>query len=233
MQLRNMSRTNNSFSNWLSQKPDASPEDPRQIDDSAEGESSSILGQFSSLQESLTSQMQELAGSLPDAGPLSAAFRKRLKLAIYLLIAAAIFFLLAIFVGLPTLILRPSKFVLCITLATILAASSVIVIQKPSVFFKNLLNSGFVNAAPMISVIFASMMTIYLTVFIKRYIVIILAAAFQVCCVLWYLASFIPGGTRGLQILGKAAFLIIKTLLKPCIFVTKKTISSIMSHIFS
>eukprot|EP01041_Mallomonas_annulata_P000338 gene338-605_t len=175
------------FSNWLNNKSNNTPElasiDADQDDD--ESESFSLLGQVQSIQDSFTSQLQELSGSLPDAGPLSAGFRKRIKYSIYLLFGAAIFAALAIVIGIPTIVLRPSKFVICITLSTILAASSVIVMQKPSVFFGNLLKGGPVKAAPMIVLILTSLLTIYLTIFVHKYLVVIAAAGIQVLAVMW------------------------------------------------
>jgi hypothetical protein len=44
-------------------------------------------------------------------GPLSAAFRARVTYAVYLIIAAVGFLILGIIIGIPTLILKPAKFV--------------------------------------------------------------------------------------------------------------------------
>jgi len=76
-------------------------------------------------------------------------------------------------------------------------------------------------------------MTIYLTVFVHWYLMVIASAAFQVLAVVWYLASFIPGGTRGLQLLLKTAYVIVGTVLKPFVFVCKKTVSSVLGQMFS
>lgn len=232
MVYRAMAKTNNSssFTAWLEEKNNES--DTENNED--EGESSlSLLGQVYSIQETLTSQMQELSGSLPDAGPLSAGFRKRLRYSIYLLFASAIFLALALLIGLPTLILKPSKFVICITLSTILAAASVIVLQKPSVFLSNLIKSGVVKALPVILLLTTSLGTIYITVFIHRYIFVILAACIQLASLFWYLASFVPGGTRGLTLLTRASYVILGTMLRPVLFVCKKTTKQIVTYMIS
>lgn len=135
------------FSSWVEQRERADEEGG----ESSEGTSflgvnlpaslslAGFRGQLSSVHENFSNQLQELSGTLPEAGPLSAAFRQRVTHAIYLLFAAAAFAVLAVFVGLPTLILRPAKFVICMTLSTLCLAGSVIVLQKPSVFVANLI----------------------------------------------------------------------------------------------
>ena len=232
MQFRNMSKNSNgTFSNWLSSRNETENVNSDSKED--EEESFSLLGQVQSIQDSLTSQMQELSGSLPEAGPLSAGFRKRIKYAIYLLCASIIFAALAFIIGIPTIVLRPSKFVLCLTLSTILAAASVIVMQKPQNFWSNVVNAGFTKSLPIIFLLCSSLLTIYLTIFIHKYIIVLSAAGIQVCSVIWNLASFIPGGTRGLYLLSKTGYIVIGTILKPFIFICKKTFKTILGHLFS
>jgi len=227
-----MAKTNStSFSNWLSHKNAVPNEAIDTIQDGSD-EGFSLLGQFQLIQDGLSSQLQELSGSLPEAGPLSAAFRKRLKYAVYLLLGSFAFLILAILIGVPTIVLRPQKFVLCLTVSTLLAASSVIILQKPSIFVKNMFTGGFKASAPILLLLFASLSTIYVTIFLKKYVLIILCGGAQLASILWYLASFIPGGTRGLQLITKAAYVMLKTLLKPCLFATKKIFISLTSSLF-
>ena len=125
-----------------------------------------LIGQsMSSLGDSVSSQFQELQGMLPsEAGPLSAAFRQRMLNSVYLLIASAVFGTLAFFVGLPTLILRPAKFVVLMTLSTLCAASSVVVMQKPSVFLGNLLKSGPDKVIPVAFDFLSMIFTLYVAI---------------------------------------------------------------------
>ena len=116
--MRHSNRSNmtkGDFANWVDQRE-------RGENGDEESASSSFLPSLASLnpmasigaiQENFSNQLQELSGSLPEAGPLSAAFRQRATYAIYLLLASIAFGLLAVFVGLPTLLFRPAKFVLC------------------------------------------------------------------------------------------------------------------------
>lgn len=223
MQNRIMTARNNSFSNWLNdQKSEKS--------DSGNGnnanESVSLWFQLGSIQESFVTQLQDISGSLPEAGPLSASFRARLIQAIYLLGAAVGFGILTIFIGIPSLLLRPSKFVLCLTLSTLLAASSVIVIQTPSKFLASLLAGGLSQSFPVILLGISQLLTLYTTIFVHKYIYVLVAGGFQVFCLLLYLASFIPGGMKGLEIILRMGYTLLITTLQPCFFIVRKTIAS-------
>jgi hypothetical protein len=232
--MSNSSSISSTFSNWIEQSRD-------QLEDGLDAAGNSTIGagafsfftQFGAIQENVTNQLQELSGSLPEAGPLSASFRQRLTNAIYLLIASGVFFALTIIVGLPSVLIRPTKFVVCLSIATILAAGSVILIQKPSTFLSNLLSGNSANSAPVAGLGLSLIFTLYVAIFVHRYVYVLAAGGIQVACLLYYLATFIPGGTKGLSILLKAAYLVVSTAMKPCIFVTKKTISACLSRYLS
>mmetsp|Transcript_14654 Transcript_14654/g.22112 ORF Transcript_14654/g.22112 Transcript_14654/m.22112 type:complete len:231 (-) Transcript_14654:54-746(-) len=230
MQYRHMTKSS-SFSDWVNKKNNQ----PEQLSGEDIDESASLLGQIYGIQDHFSLQMQELSGSLPGAGsgPLSQAFRNRMKYSIYLLLGSILFAVLGIVVGLPTIVLRPSKFVLCITLSTLMAVASVIVIQTPTVFVDSLLKSGKDRIASVVGVVFSSLVTIYVTVFVKRYVVTIAFAAIQILCILWFIASFIPGGSKGLEILLRTSLAFLKTLLTPCLYVCSKGIKSLISTLMS
>lgn len=218
---------NNNFSNWVDQQ-----RNNELVGNEEENESTSIFGQLSSIQDSFTNQLSELSGSLPDA-PLSAAFRHRVSFSIYSLGISIIFGLLAVFIGLPTLVLRPAKFVICMTLCTLSAASSVIILQKPIVFFNNLITGGINNALPVILLFFSLLFTIYATIFIHKYIIVLFAGCIQLLCMAFYLASFIPGGSKGLIVLLKMGYAVIYTTSKPCVFLVKKSFDSFIRTVMS
>lgn len=223
--------------------------------------------------------MTALSGTIEaNSGPLSAAFQQRVKYALYLIIASAVFgffaskanytlffndFLILMFylhvtcivvIGLPTIVLRPSKFVMCMTLSTSFAAASVIVMQTPSVFLANLVSAGFEKSgkpyptlhvvliigvyifsspAPFAALVATMLSTFFVTIFFNRYLFILCAASCQVACLLWYLSTYIPGGPTGLKMLMKAAYMLVSTAMAPCLFVTKKMLRLCLSRIFS
>ena len=215
------------FSKWVDQQRDV-----ELAGDVVEGESFSLLGQLGAIQDSFTNQLSDLTGALPDA-PLNAAFRMRVTHSIYLLGISVAFGILAIFIGLPTLILRPAKFVICMSLSTLSAAGSVIILQMPSVFLNNLLKGGIVNALPVMLLMSSLFFTIYATVAIHQYVIVIFAGAVQLFCMAYYLASFIPGGSKGLLLLLRMGYAVLSTALKPCLFVVKKSATSLLRTVMS
>jgi hypothetical protein len=212
------------FSAWVSQQKNA-----ELVGDVEEGGTMSLLGPLNAMQENLMNQMSVVTGSLPDP----TAFRKRVKYVIYLLGTSIIFALLAVFIGLPTLVLRPAKFVICMTLCTLSAAGSVIVLQAPSVFCSNLLKGGLLNALPVILLLFSMIFTIYATIFVHKYIIVIFAGAGQLLCLAFYLASFIPGGSTGLIVLLRMGYVILSTAMMPCIYATKKSALALLRTVMS
>lgn len=215
-----MSSSKPSFSDWMAKQEET------EHDLEEQGEGFSLLGRLSGIQDSLAGQLTSLSGTIDaNAGPLSAAFQQRVKYALYLIIAAVIFLFFAIVVGLPTIVMRPSKFVMCMTLATSFAAASVIVMQTPQVFIGNMWSAGWERSAPFLGLVVTMLSTFFITIFYNRYLYILTSASLQVACLLWYLSTYIPGGPTGLKMLVKAAWLLVSTAAQPCMFVCKKTCS--------
>lgn len=188
-----------------------------------------LLTQVWGLQDSMISQLQGFAQSLPEAGPLSESFRIRLTQAIYLLLGAAVFGVLTVVIGLPTILVRPSKFVLCMTLTTGLAAGSVIVLQKPSVFFAKLMSGACSESGPFLLLVLSELVTVYVTIFVHKYVLILACAGLQLLALLYYLSCFIPGGAAGLQLILRMSFTIVSTLAQPLIAVVMACVRSLFS----
>jgi hypothetical protein len=189
---------------------------------------------LSGIQDSVAGQLQALSGTIDaNAGPLSAAFQQRVKYSLYLIIASFVFGFFAIVIGLPTIVLRPAKFVMCMTLSTCFGAASVIVMQTPSVFLSNLMSSGIERSLPFILLFVTMLATAFITIFINMYIFILVSAVAQVGCMLWYLSTYIPGGPTGLKMLLKAAYLLVSTAMAPCLFICKKSIKLFISRVMS
>ena len=220
------SNDSGSFAKWLEQQRDIESGGTGKTSDES---SFSLLGQLSSVQEGFTNQLQELSGQLPD----TAAFRARVGYAVYCILGSVFFGGLAIVVGLPLLVVKPSKFVICMSLSTLLGASSVIILQRPAVFFSTLLSGGISNATPVLLLLASVLSTIYATLFIHTYIIVVTMGSLQVLALLYYIAAFIPGGTQGLSILLKSTYMVVSTAMAPCIFVCKRTLMSLFRQLIS
>lgn len=221
--MRSTAETND-FARWMEQRKT----------DNLEGglgteEESSLLGSLGAIQDGIYSQFAALGNTIPfDSG-----FRQRLIYAIYLLIAALLFLLIAIFVGLPLLLIKPSKFIICISLSTLLGASSVIVMQKPSVFISNMVKNGLVKSLPIVMLMASLVSTIYVSVFIHKYVYVVIFGSIQIYAMFYYLSSYIPGGTQGLNILLKSSYYMVSTALTPCTYVCKQTALSYFKKLFT
>jgi|MDTB01.2.fsa_nt_gb hypothetical protein len=207
------------FSKWLKER------------DGGNEETVSFLGQIGAIQFSVSSQMQELSGALPDANSLTGAqFRERVSKAVYLLIASVSCALLAVFVGLPTIVLRPAKFVVFMSLTTLFAIGSVIMLQTPGAFIKDVSDGGIEKSVPFGALVGSQLLTLYVAVFVHKYVYTIMFGALQVLSILYYLASFIPGGTKGLEILLRSGYAMVDTACMPCKAFVRRQISSAFSE---
>ncbi len=192
-------------------------------------EETSLLGNLGAIQDGIYNQFTALGNSMPfDSG-----FRQRLTYAIYLLIAAFLFLVIAICVGLPLLVIKPSKFIICMSLSTLLGASSVVVMQKPTVFLSNMVKNGLMKSLPLVMLIVSMASTIYVSVFIHKYVYVVIFGSIQMYAMFYYLSSYIPGGTQGLNILLKSSYYMISTALTPCTYVCKQTILSYFRKLFT
>ena len=206
------------FSKWLKER------------EGGNEEAVSFLGQIGAIQFNVSSQMQELSGALPDANSLTGVqFRERVSKAVYLLIASVGCALLAVFVGLPTVVLRPAKFVVFMSLTTLFATCSVIVLQTPASFFKDIFDGGVEKIMPFGILLFSQLLTLYIAIFVHKYIYTIAFGVLQVLSILYYLASFIPGGTKGLEILLRSGYAMVDTACVPCKAFVRRQISSAFS----
>lgn len=128
---------NTDFKQWMEQRKGG-----KGSDDETDGAAGDWGSSLAGWQTDVAQQLHSYSSLLPDAGPLSAEYRTRVTHALALLALAGLFGVLAVVVGLPTLVLRPSKFVLCSTLCTLCVAASMVVLKRPSVFLAELTASA-------------------------------------------------------------------------------------------
>eukprot|EP01138_Halocafeteria_seosinensis_P010798 gb/GECG01011028.1/.p1 GENE.gb/GECG01011028.1/~~gb/GECG01011028.1/.p1 ORF type:complete len:318 (+),score=43.07 gb/GECG01011028.1/:1-954(+) len=122
---------------------------------------------------------------------------QRFQLFLLLFSGSMVLFCLAIFLFLPVLIIVPSKFALSCSLGSILFMSSFAVLNGPRRTVRGLFTAD--RAWFSASYIGSLMLTLYASIIMNSLIFTILGLAVQVSVLLWYAASSIPGGRRGLQ----------------------------------
>jgi hypothetical protein len=146
------------------------------------------------------------------------------------LFLSAVFFGLAFGVGLPLIAFRPQKFALSFTFGSLIFMSSFCILKGPMAHLKGMLD---MERLPFTFVYITSMMaTLYCTFFYKGatgYILVLSASGCQLVALLWYLISFLPGGSAGLRVVMSA----ICRVLQPVMLACGKLQATCMARCFS
>eukprot|EP00160_Parvularia_atlantis_P001421 Unigene11137_Nuclearia_a/m.34087 Unigene11137_Nuclearia_a/g.34087 ORF Unigene11137_Nuclearia_a/g.34087 Unigene11137_Nuclearia_a/m.34087 type:complete len:208 (+) Unigene11137_Nuclearia_a:102-725(+) len=96
------------------------------------------------------------------------------------------------FLTLPMLVLRPGKFAVSYTVGSVLVLASFAMLTGPVAYAKSLVAN---DRVAFTAVYFGSLgMTLYSAIFAYNYFFVVLCALVQLVAMLWYVASFFPGG---------------------------------------
>mmetsp|Transcript_28685 Transcript_28685/g.80851 ORF Transcript_28685/g.80851 Transcript_28685/m.80851 type:complete len:229 (-) Transcript_28685:255-941(-) len=161
---------------------------------------------FESMKQSMEAQMPKKI--------LGMGYQQRFQVFCAMLFLSALFFALAFFVGLPTIALKPQKFALSFTCGSLMFMGSFGILTGPMEHLKGM----FAPDRMFFTTIYLGSMflTLYLTFTkggIQGYALVIAASGAQLLALLWYLISFLPGGSMGLSLVLRA----MATMLKPII----------------
>mmetsp|Transcript_28551 Transcript_28551/g.40778 ORF Transcript_28551/g.40778 Transcript_28551/m.40778 type:complete len:172 (-) Transcript_28551:13-528(-) len=144
-------------------------------------------------------------------------YQQRFQVFCICLLLSALFFLLAFFVGVPLLTVRPQKFALSFTCGSITFMASFGILKGPQEHLMSMLAA---DRALFTAVYLGSMfLTLYLTFTsggAKGYVLVMGASALQLLCLLWYLVTFLPGGATGMKILMHTMWTLLKPLMVNC-----------------
>lgn len=165
---------------------------------------------------SIDSMKQTMEGSMPKK-ILGMGYQQRFKVFCALLFLSALFFALAFFVGLPMLALKPQKFALSFTCGSITFMASFGIMKGP---YEHLVSMFTADRMLFTTIYFGSILaTLYLTCTkggMKGYALVLIASGVQLVALLWYLVSFLPGGTMGLSMVGRAMCVILQPVFVVC-----------------
>ncbi|CRG85184.1 Protein transport protein SFT2 [Talaromyces islandicus] len=115
-------------------------------------------------------------------------------------LGAAICFLLC-FVLWPALMLKPRKFAILWSVGSLLFLASWAVLMGPVTYIRHLLSGP---RLPFTAAYFGSIaLTLYFAVGLQSSLLTLIAAIFQLVSLLWYLVSYFPMGSTGLQFMGR------------------------------
>uniref|UniRef100_A0A383VCL2 Vesicle transport protein n=1 Tax=Tetradesmus obliquus TaxID=3088 RepID=A0A383VCL2_TETOB len=108
-----------------------------------------------------------------------------------------LFLFFAFFIGLPTLLLSPSKFALFFTIGCCLVLSAFAALkgwcaqmQHMMARERLLFSAGYIGSV---------VMTLYAALIMKSYVLSLLCSGLQVVALLYYLTSYYPGGTSSVK----------------------------------
>ncbi|KAI9206035.1 ER-to-golgi vesicle protein transport Sft2 [Polychytrium aggregatum] len=117
--------------------------------------------------------------------------------------AAAGFSFLLAFVTLGLIAISPGKFATSFTLGSLFSLFGVALLKGPYSHFKHMISS---ERLPFTVAYVGTMIaTLYFAVGVRSYFLTLIFSILQLVALLWYFASYIPGGTSGLRFMGRAA----------------------------
>jgi hypothetical protein len=148
---------------------------------------------------------------------LGMGYQQRFQVFCGLLFLSILFFALAFFIGVPMLAVKPHKFAISFTCGSLTFMGSFGILRGPMEHMKSMLQS---DRLLFTTLYFGSMfMTLYCTFFIHGitgYLCVVSSSAIQLIALIWYLISFLPGGTSGLSYVFAAMAHILKPVLVAC-----------------
>ncbi|KAL7581547.1 hypothetical protein ACA910_022111 [Epithemia clementina (nom. ined.)] len=148
---------------------------------------------------------------------LGMGYQQRFQVFCALLFLSCLFFALALFVGVPTIVARPQKFAISFTMGSLTFMASFGILTGPVEHLKSMLSA---DRLYFTFVYFGSMfMTLYFTFTIggaSGYLLVLSASGAQLLALLYYLISFLPGGAAGLHYVLAAVCQMLKPIFIAC-----------------
>jgi len=223
-----------SFTNWFEEqrKKKKQPSPAQQTQANSQGWLSGLWGGSAS-----DAQYQDIEQGVESEGFLASTYRKassviapepeppgwlpklsrteRLKGFVVCIILSLLFFALAFFVGLPMVVFAPAKFAFSFTLGSICFMVSFAVLEGP---WQHLQRVFSYERLPFTLIYVGSIgATLYCSISIRNYFFTVASSAVQIAALLWYGATYIPGGTTGMRFLSGLVISAIKNMTGPFI----------------
>ena len=144
-------------------------------------------------------------------------YSTRFRLFVCLLLLSLLFFALGFVVGLPALALRPQKFALCFTFGSLTFMGSFSMLSGPAAHLRSMLSPDrLAFTGVYLSTTFS---TLYLTFSyggVSGYFLVLASTCLQLLALVWYLVTFIPGGSRGLGVLAAGMGKMVQPVARVC-----------------
>ena len=122
----------------------------------------------------------------------------RLQIFAVLLVCAAVMFLLAYFIGLPLLLLRPDKFAFAFSAGSVCLMLGVALLDGPVHHVQSICTR---SRWPISCFYYVTLAATIAATIKRQYIFVIVASSSQLAALVVYCCAFIPGGIAGLKLL--------------------------------
>mmetsp|Transcript_21285 Transcript_21285/g.48023 ORF Transcript_21285/g.48023 Transcript_21285/m.48023 type:complete len:238 (-) Transcript_21285:756-1469(-) len=160
----------------------------------------SLLGGVSSWFDQVKAQASETTGiGQPQEQSLfGLSYQTRFKGFVASVLLSGFFFFMAFFIGLPVIVVRPSKFALCFTTGSLMYMSSFALLKGPGAHLASMVA---LDKLPFSICYVGSMfLTLYASLVARSYILVVVTSSLQLSTLAYYMLSFIPGGTAGARV---------------------------------
>eukprot|EP00752_Nemacystus_decipiens_P009725 g8685.t1 len=165
---------------------------------------------------------QEAVAPDADTVIMGMSYQQRFKGFVVALLLSVVFFALAFFIGLPTIVLRPHKFALTFTLGSFFFMGSFAMLKGPAAHMKSMLAR---DRLPFSVAYLGSMGgTLYACLVLQSYVMVVGFSAVQLLALAWYFLSFVPGGSQGMRYFVAAIGKTARYTLLPCIEGCRRTL---------
>jgi len=153
---------------------------------------------LSSAYNSVTKGVQSATANVQSAAQFVPS-RQALTVFAIMIAAGSFFIFMAFFMFLPVIVLVPQKFAISFTIGSIIMVGSFFALKGPKAQFYHMISK---ERLPFTAGFIGSMAaTIYVSVVLHSYILSVVFAIIQVLALLYYMLSYFPGGTAGMQFL--------------------------------
>lgn len=122
---------------------------------------------------------------------------QRYQAAAILLCGSVSLYALALFVFLPLILFAPAKFASSFTFASIMWLAAMSCVRGPRATLTSLVSNG--NLPITCAYLGSMLLTLYATLVVQSYLLIVAAIVVQMASAAYYSASFLPGGTAGMN----------------------------------
>jgi len=154
----------------------------------------SLLDSANGFFSQLKSSVSETTGvGQQETSMFGLSYQTRFKGFVATVMISVFFFFMAFSVGMPVMVVRPSKFAFCFTLGSMLLMSSFALLKGPGAHLRSMITMA---QLPFTICYLGSMgFTLYSALVARSYILVVISSSLQIATLGYYLLSYLPAGS--------------------------------------